>query len=107
MMLRIIAAAWLIMLGLAVSSAVAADGETHGAPAHADVAVDAGGHTAHAVHSQPVLPVQDAIWAGAAVIAIAALFLAAASIGTIVRPNMADEPPQAPPADDHAADHHH
>ena len=102
-MLRTVAAPWMVMLAMTLSAAMAAEGQTH-APAHAEAD---GAHAAVPVHSQPILPVHDAIWAGVAVIAIAALFVAAASVGTIARPATGDEPPQPLPADDHSAEHHH
>jgi hypothetical protein len=71
-------------------------------------------HTEQAIDTLPHPAVSaDGWWAGAVVIAVLGIFLAAAVIGPIVRANM---PPEAPPqshddahatADPHASDHGH
>jgi hypothetical protein len=89
--------------GTAMTSLAADPADPHAAP-HAAAPpstghVPAGHDAASPAPSTPVLPIHDAVWAGVAVIVIAALFLAAAAIGPIVRANMPDEPP--PAADEH------
>lgn len=80
--------------------------ETHAAPA--------GGAPAHTAapdlpYPHPALPAERATWAGVMMIIIGGLFLAAASIGPIVRANAPEEVPDAhshvEPPGAHAAGH--
>ena len=82
------------------------------APAHADDSAatahaDSAAAAAHPSYTHPVVRSDPAPWAGATVIMIIGLFLAAAVIGPIVRYHAPEAPPEpSAHADDHA-DHDH
>src|SRR5262245_44725465 len=80
-----------VLLGL-TNGALAQDAHPTTARAHAD--------------THPVLS-KDGTWAGSMVITIIGLFVAAASIGVVVRLNMPEQPPEPQPYDHgHGHDDH-
>jgi hypothetical protein len=72
--------------------------DPHAAPAH--------GATAELPYPHPRLPVDNATWAGVALIVIAGMFLASAAIGPIVRANAPEEVPDAHSHDEHGPGAH-
>lgn len=94
-------AAWIVLLGCAL----AAQAEEH--------APNVGEHAIQDNHAAPdTIPhpinSRDTTWAGAMVIVIVGLFVAAAAVGVVVRANTPDEPPQADAHhDDEAHGSHH
>jgi len=93
--------ALILMLTLLVGTALAAEEAEHvtlqGSEASGHVE-EHGGDLPHPQLSH------DTTWAGAMVIVVLGMFVAAAAVGVVVRANMPDEPPMA---DAHHDDHGH
>ena len=96
--MRIVTLALILSLTTAALSHAADAPEAHAAE-HA-VAANALPYT------HPVLPPHPAAWAGVVVIVILGMFLAAATIGPIVRANMPEEVPDAHSHDEHGHGEH-
>jgi hypothetical protein len=91
----------LLMLTFNVGMAMAAEEVSHDASHEVHAA-------SHAEVTRETTPhpriSDDTTWAGAMVIVIIGMFVAAAAVGVVVRANMPDEPPQP---DAHHDDHGH
>lgn len=92
--MRIVIMLWMMMLATSVAWAAPQNA------GHADAASPPNAHSDDIPH--PIGP-RDTTWAGAMVIVIVGLFVAAAAVGVVVRANTPDEPPTADPHHDNAA----
>jgi hypothetical protein len=82
--------------------------EPHAAP-HGTTATTTSFHAdapAHLLDSRPVIPPEKDPWAGAVIILILGMFLAAAIVGPVVRYHAPEEAPEPSSHDDHGHDAH-
>ena len=93
---------------MALSLLLAAPALSYAADPHVVAAPHGAGATAaHEMpYPHPALPPHHATWAGVVVIVIAGMFLAAMTIGPIVRANMPEEVPDAHSHDEHGHGDH-